>query len=118
MIVMDVNGDGRDDVIVNKNLSYASRHVEGYKRFKSSEIYAMTWNGIALSEIWQTKKIDGYIPDFRFLPMPEKANRAKLFVGLVLSTGWTSSFTGGESTILMYDVELAENKASGEEAEN
>ena len=107
LIVMDVNGDGKDDVIVNKNLSYASRHVENYKRFKSSEIHAMSWNGIALAQIWQTKKIDGYIPDFQFLPLPDQQNRAKIFVGLVLSTGWTSSFTGGESTILMYDVDLA-----------
>ncbi|KPJ99646.1 MAG: hypothetical protein AMJ60_04375 [Desulfobacterales bacterium SG8_35] len=118
MIVMDVNGDGRDDVIVNKNLSVASRHVENYKRYKTSEIYAMTWNGIALSEIWQTKKIDGYIPDFQFLPLPGQGNRAKLFVGLVLSTGWTSSFTGGESTILMYDIELAGEKEAQEGTNN
>ena len=118
LIIMDVNGDGNDDVIVNKNLSVASRHIENYKRFKSSEIYALGWNGIALGEIWQTKKIDGYIPDFQFLPVPEQENRAKLFVGLVLSTGWSSSFMGGESTMLLYDVELAENKESGEQSKN
>jgi TolB-like protein len=118
MIVMDVNNDGKDDVIVNKNLSYASRHVEGYKRFKTSEIHAMAWNGIALSGIWQTKKIDGYIPDFRFLPLQGEENRAKLFVGLVLSTGWTSSFTGGESTILTYDIELADKKEAEEQTKN
>jgi hypothetical protein len=118
LIIMDVNGDGNDDVIVNKNLSVASRHIENYKRFKSSEIYALGWNGIALGEIWQTKKIDGYIPDFQFLPVPEQENKAKLFVGLVLSTGWSSSFMGGESTMLLYDVELAENKESGEQSKN
>ena len=118
IIIMDVNGDGKDDVIVNKNFSYASRHVENYKRFKTGEIYAMTWNGIALSDIWQTKKIDGYIPDFQFLPLADKENRAKLFVGLVLSTGWTSTFSEGESTILMYDVELAGEKESAKDAKN
>jgi TolB-like protein len=110
IIVMDVNGDGRDDIIVNKNLSSASRHIENYKRYKTGEIYAMTWNGIALTDLWQTKKIDGYIPDFQFLHLPTAENRAKLFVGLVLSTGWTSTFAGGESTILMYDIELAGEK--------
>ena len=118
LIVMDVNGDGKDDVIVNKNLSYASRHVENYKRFTSSEIHAMSWNGIALGQIWQTKKIDGYIPDFQFLTLPGQDNRAKLFVGLVLSTGWTSSFTGGESTMLLYDFELAQEKGEKEQSEN
>ncbi len=118
IITLDVNGDGKDDVIVNKNLSYASRHIENYKRFKTSEIYAMSWNGIGLTEIWQTKKIDGYIPDFQFLRLPEPENRAKLFVGLVLSTGWTNSFTGGESTILLYDVELAGKKETEGESKN
>jgi hypothetical protein len=118
IIIMDVNGDGIDDVVVNKNLSTASRHVEGYKRYKSSEIYAMTWNGIALNEIWQTKKIAGYIPDFQFLTMQDTDNRAELYVGLVLSTGWTSSFRGGESTILMYDIELAGEKEPAQQTEN
>jgi TolB-like protein len=118
IIAMDVNNDGITDVVVNKNLSTASRHVEGYKNFKSGEIHAMSWNGIALSGIWQTKRIDGYIPDFQFLPLQEEENRAKLFVGLVLSTGWTSTFTKKESTVLTYDIELAGEKAAAEEAKN
>jgi TolB-like protein len=118
IVIMDVNGDGNDDVVVNKNLSLASRHIENYKRFKSSEIYALGWNGIALGEIWRTKKIDGYIPDFQFLPVPDTENRANLFVGLVLSTGWTSSFTGGESTILLYDIELAAQNEPEEGTKN
>ena len=118
MIIMDVNNDGINDVVVNKNLSTAARHVEGYKRYKSGELHAMTWNGIGLDGIWQTKKIDGYIPDFQFLPLPGEKNRAKLFVGLVLSRGWTSSFTKGESTILTYDIELAGETPAAEEAKN
>lgn len=118
MITMDVNNDGITDVVVNKNLSTASRHVEGYKRFTSSELHAMTWNGLALGEIWKTQKIDGYIPDFQFLPLPDKENSAKLFVGLVLSRGWAGDITGRESTILTYDIELAGEKAAEEEAKN
>jgi TolB-like protein len=110
IIVMDVNSDGEDDILVNKNFSAASRHVDGYRRFKTGELHAMSWNGIALGGIWQTKKIDGYIPDFQLIPLQDRDNTAKLFVGLVLSTGWTSSFTKGETTLLMYDVELPGEK--------
>ena len=113
LITMDVNGDGKDDVIVNKNISELARHLENYKSYKAGEISALGWNGIALVEIWQTKKIDGYIPDFRFLRLQDQENRAGLFVGLVLSTGLTSGFTRGESTILIYGVELAGEKESG-----
>ncbi len=117
MIAMDVNNDGITDVVTSKNINYA-RHVENYKQIKSSEIHAMAWNGIALGQIWQTKKIDGYVPDFQFLPLSDKENKAKLFVGLALSTGWTGSLTKGESTILTYDIELAGEKEAEEEAKN
>ena len=104
-------------MVVNKNSNY-SRSVENFKQVKSGEIQAMAWNGIALSDIWQTKKIDGYIPDFQFLPLPDKENRATLFVGLALSTGWTNSFAKGESTILTYDIELAGEKEAADETKN
>ncbi|MDH3392150.1 MAG: VCBS repeat-containing protein, partial [Desulfobulbaceae bacterium] len=109
MTVMDLNNDGITDVVVNKNISYA-RNVENYKQVKSSEMHAMSWNGIALSQIWKTQKIDGYVPDFQLLPLPDREKRATLFVGLALSTGWTSSFSKRESTILTYDIELAGEK--------
>jgi TolB-like protein len=111
MIVMDVNHDGKDDIIVNRNVSTASRVIENFRRYKTSEIHGLSWNGIGLAEIWQTKKIDGYIPDFQFLRMVDNDNTAQLYVGLVLRTsGWSSAFIDGDSTILMYNVELAGEK--------
>jgi len=111
MIVMDVNHDGRDDIIVNRNVSTAFRVAENFKRYKTGEIGGLTWNGIGLTEIWQTKKIDGYIPDFQFLRMPGNDNTAQLYVGLVLRTsGWSGSLIEGDSTILMYNVELSGEK--------
>jgi TolB-like protein len=111
MIVMDINQDGKDDIIVNRNVSTASRVIENFKRYKTGEIHALTWNGIGMTEIWQTKKIDGYIPDFQFLSMPDQENIVRLYVGLILRTeGWSGALRGGDSTILMYDVELAGEK--------
>jgi hypothetical protein len=113
MIVMDINHDGKDDIIVNRNVSTASRVIENFRRYKTGEIHGLTWNGIGLTEIWQTKKIDGYIPDFQFLRMPGNDNTAQLYVGLVLRTsGWTGSLVEGDSSILIYDVELADEKDS------
>ena len=96
----------------------ASRVMQNFKRYKSGEIHALTWNGIGMTEIWQTKKIDGYIPDFQFLSMPGKENMAQLYVGLVLSSsGWSNAFVDGDSTHLMYNVELAGEKDKNEQAE-
>jgi TolB-like protein len=109
IIVMDVTNDGIADVILNKNPSTSIKYFENYKVYKTGEIHAMTWNGIGLTGVWQTKKIDGYIPDFQLLSLPDEKNKAKLFVGLVLSRGWSSSFSNtGESTILSYPIEFSE----------
>lgn len=111
IIVMDINNDGKDDIIVNRNISTASRVIENFRRYKTGEIHGLTWNGIGLTEIWQTRKIDGYIPDFQFSPMVDNDNTAQMHVGLVLSSsGWNSAFIDGDSTVLMYNVELAGEK--------
>ena len=50
--------------------------------------------------------------------MPHQENVARLYVGLVLRTaGWSSAFVDGDSTLLMYNVELAGEKDNSEQAE-
>jgi hypothetical protein len=67
-----------------------------------------------MTQMWQTKKIDGYVPEFQMLLQEEKKT-AKLYVGLVLAQGWTDAFSGGESTILSYDIDLSGKKEDSEE---
>ncbi|MDP2852230.1 MAG: VCBS repeat-containing protein, partial [Gallionella sp.] len=85
IIVYDVNGDGQQDIIINKNLSTSSRLFENMKNYPSGEIHALSWNGIALSELWRTRKIDGYIVDYLLRPNADKKG-AELLVGLILGS--------------------------------
>ncbi len=105
IIVYDVNGDGQQDIIINKNLSTSSRLFENMKNYPSGEIHALSWNGIALSELWRTRKIDGYIVDYLLRPNADKKG-AELLVGLILGSSSLDLFAEQTSTMLIYYLDF------------
>ncbi len=107
IMTADVNNDGRTDIIVNKNLSTASRIFRNLKSYPNGELHCLTWNGIALSDLWQTKKIDGYIADYQ-LRRNKEGKDGKLYIGLVLRSGWGDLISSSESTVLIYDLATVE----------
>ncbi len=109
IIVYDVNGDGQQDIIINKNLSTSSRLFENMKNYPSGEIHALSWNGIALSELWRTRKIDGYIVDYLLRPNADKKG-AELLVGLTLNTGSLDMFAEPTSTMLIYQLDFTKKQ--------
>jgi len=109
IIVYDVNGDGQQDIIINKNLSTSSRLFENMKNYPSGEIHALSWNGIALSELWRTKKIDGYIVDYLLRPAADKKS-AELLVGLILGSSSLDLFADQTSTMLIYQLDFTKKQ--------
>lgn len=115
IIVRDVNNDGHPDIIINRNLSSASRIMGKHKSYPSGEIYALTWNGIGLTELWHTRKIDGYIADYQLGPITKSAAATKnknsagmvnLYVGLILRSGGINILSDATSTVLTFPLQL------------
>lgn len=106
IIVTDTNNDGLPDVVLNKNLSTSSRVFKNMKSYPSGEIHILTWNGISLSELMRTSKIDGYIADYQLIPNEDNSG-AELFVGLVLRTGGLNVLSSKTSTVLTYQLDYA-----------
>lgn len=117
ILVRDVNKDGQLDVIINKNSSSASRMLSRYRSYPSGEIQALTWNGIGLTELWRTRKIDGYVADYDLGPTAKvtetdkegkahEVEMAELYVGLVLRNGGINILDDASSTVLTYPIEI------------
>ena len=104
IVVADVNGDGTQDVIINKNLSTASRLFTNMKNYPSGEIHALTWNGLGLTELWRTRKIDGTVMDYLLQPTQDK-KRAELLVGILLGSNPLDAFSEATATVLMYQLD-------------
>jgi len=107
IIVGDFNKDGISEILVNRNSGTSGvKYFRNMKKYGSGEITALGWNGIALSELWKTNRIDGEIIDYS-LQTTADSGKAALYVGLILkSGGWFSAMNKGESTVLFYDLEL------------
>lgn len=123
IVIRDVNNDGRADVIINKNLSSASRIMARTRSYPSGEIHALTWNGISLSDLWQTRKIEGYIADYQLGPVqvtpaqgstPQQLN-VELNVGVVLNSSGFDILGNADSAVLTFPLRLTgdEGKAQG-----
>ena len=117
IIVRDVNNDGQLDVVINKNPTNMSRIMARYRSYPSGEIQALTWNGIGLTELWRTRKIDGYIADYVLGPINSitvsdkegketQKSMAELHVGLVLSSGGINILNDSRSTVLTFPLEI------------
>ena len=110
LIVADLNNDGRADVVIKKDLGDSSRLLKSSRKFPNGAIDALSWNGIALTSIWSSGKIDGYIADYQVRPAvsgnadPQK--RGVLHLGLVISE--RGLFSSATSTVLFYPVPFSD----------
>jgi hypothetical protein len=118
ILVRDVNEDGQLDVIVKQSSSTASRLLARYRSYPSGDVVALTWNGIGLTELWRTRKIDGYIADYDLGPTRsvtvtgkdgavQEKSMADLYVALVLSSGGLDILSTSRSTVLTFPIEIA-----------
>jgi len=104
ILIKDLDQDGIDDVILNRNNGTATAVVRDMQVFSSGMIMGMKWNGLGMEEIWQTKRIDGYVVDYdlesEHLDMQNGEDR--LFVGVLTQGGFMDVLSGDTSTLLAY----------------
>ncbi len=104
IIIKDMDQDGIDDIILNKNTSTLTSVVRDMQSFPSGMSMGLKWNGLGLEEIWQTKRIDGYVVDYELESehMKTADGEDRLYVGVVTQSGFMNMVTGDSSTLLIY----------------
>ena len=65
ILVLNLDGDGRVEVIVNKNHFATGRLLDRVRLYEKGEIYDLVWDGLMLAENWRTREIPGYIADYQ-----------------------------------------------------
>ncbi len=113
ILVSDVDHDGRDDIILNRNPSTLTAVLPREIQYKSGTIVGLKWNGLGLEEMWRTRKIDGYVVDYQAKSQVMKSKPGvndELFIGVVLNAGTLDSLLGDRSTVVMYPLDFTKLK--------
>ena len=96
VIAVDINGDGRDEIIVPKNIGDT---FLGIGAIKGAEVESLSWTGARLEQRWNIKDIPGAVLDFQLL-RPGKGGTQILT--LVRTKG--SLFTKDRQQVMSYSV--------------
>jgi len=62
--VLDLDGDGKQEVVVPSNEGKMGRLFAKLRGFSSGHMASLSWNGLTLVPELQTPKLEGYISDF------------------------------------------------------
>jgi TolB-like protein len=101
ILTKDLNGDGINEVIINKN--YSSGVFERLRTFESGEVYCLIWEEDNLVPQWKTKEIKGYISDYQ-LKDADNDGEEELVAAVVNYTGSSLLGSKGTSNILFYKL--------------
>ncbi|MDW7771314.1 MAG: VCBS repeat-containing protein [Desulfobulbaceae bacterium] len=109
IIVSDVDNDGNDDLIINRNPDTLTTVAPRLVQYPNGTLVGLKWNGIGLEEIWRTRKIDGYVIEYevKSSALELKSDvEDELFIGLVLNSGTFESLLSNKSTVVIYPFEF------------
>ncbi|MBN1930824.1 MAG: VCBS repeat-containing protein [Desulfobacterales bacterium] len=84
--IVDVDHDGKKEVITVKNIDAAKRMLSRLRIFKSGYIACLTWDNVGLSQKWKTRDFSGYISDYAIVDMDDDGQYELVF-SLVAKTG-------------------------------
>lgn len=63
MEAVDLDKDGRYELLVNKPISAAAMIFNNYRTYPQGEIHALLWDGIGMDLLWKTRRIKGTVAD-------------------------------------------------------
>jgi hypothetical protein len=100
--IMDIDGDGKNEVIAVKNFEITDRHLARFRHFSHFQIEALSWNGLGLVTAWKTQKSSGRISDFAVGDF-DNDGQDELVAAVILKEG---SVVGTEkkSAVIAYDL--------------
>lgn len=119
IVARDINQNGLPEVVVIQNhRTLPTRTIGRVRYYSSGEIHALSWDGSGMTQIWRTRKIDGYLPDLQFGPEIEITDEegqtrrgSELYVGVTRGGAGFNILSGAESAIYIYPVEYQEEGA-------
>ncbi len=104
LIVKDIDGDGRLELILSKNVA-STYAFEAFRGYLYGEMYVFHWNGVALNEVWKIKRVSGFIDDFTIADLTNEGfDRLILATSPILSTSKIEELFKTKSDFIIYNL--------------
>ena len=97
VLVRDLDKDGLDEVIINKNESSLGV-MEKAKSYEKGEIVNLVWDQSNLAQNWTTQSMNGYITDYQIRDV-DNDGEEELVVALVMPGG---GFAGKPDSVILF----------------
>jgi TolB-like protein len=100
--IRDFDGDGKFEVIVASNFDKTKRMLERFRKFTNSQIEVLSWDGLGLANVFQTRKISGHIRDFEIGDF-DNDGHAELVAAVIMKEGFIMGTTP-KSSLIAYEL--------------
>jgi len=121
LLVSDVDGNGREEVVINQNSPSVMSFLEKMRIYKDGTVVGLAWDGEDLNESWRSGSFAGYVVGFSLVP--KTAGRswtvsskgsldAALYVAHLPRSGTLTGLLPGvgETQLTAYDLEFSSVK--------
>lgn len=102
ILISDINSDGKREAIVAGNQELAGRLLEQFRQYTKGKMTALSWDGIGLISIWETREISGAIRDFSIADF-DNDGKEELVCAVVMKEG-AIAFTDPKSAVIAYEL--------------
>ena len=112
LVARDIDGDGKQEILIGRNKRKTPFFFRNFREYDGGSIACLGWRSSAMSEIWTTNTIPGYISDYSFNLAKDAESGttggviAQLIVGEVPDSTFLGFLASKESKILVYEIEL------------
>ena len=108
MPMVDLDRDGRYELIVNKPVTTAGKLFSNYRTYPQGEVHAMLWNGMGMDLLWKTRRIKGTVCD---VAVVDANNNGKLDL-IVAVNSYAGLTTGIKTRCALYLYPLDTTKVN------
>jgi hypothetical protein len=113
MIPCNLDGDERHELLVNHNMSVASKFFANYRAFPQGQIQSLYWDGVGLNTAWKTPTIKGTVMDYGVGDLDHQGER-ELYVCVNTHPGF-SGLRDSKTIVLAYELSRGEQDRPGEQ---
>ncbi len=103
IFLVDINGDGKQEIVVCKNKSKVGRIFGDVRWFGSGKVLFMDWDGAALTSQWTSQKLSGTVVGYQVADLDNDGLKE-----LVIASVTSESYFVGlpKSRLVLYDLNL------------